>query len=195
MSFACDTLHLLLTVPRDPRFNYGLSPEEIPFYWEGMCALSEHTKIWPLPTESLRHGNKLTYVKHLKEIAEEVTETKYPNIFAVSDPQSPTIDISQKMTLSRTYGSPRHTFTIRANAPYKNRIKEELAITNELYGYFGDWIKPQWFAVPTIKSTKRGELRAFFVGGHLVYVLHIKKDKTGVTAKEATLINPLLPSK
>lgn len=156
-----------------------------------MCALSEHTKIWPMPPDSLMHGNKLTYLRNLKEIAEGVTATKYPNIFSVSDPQSPTIGTNDKMTLSRTYGSPRHNRTIKQNAAFHDYVKEEMAITNELYGYFGDWIKPQWFAVPAIKSVGRGELRAFFVGGHLIYVLQYKSD----LPDEAIFINPLMSSR
>lgn len=180
--------------PRDTCFNYGLSPQQIRSYWEGMCALSEYTKTWPHPTESLRHGNKLTYVKHLKAIAEEVTHTNYPNILLV-DPQSPMININEKMIISRTYGSTRHTCTIHDNDGFQDYIKTEVAITEELYGYFEDWIKPQWFAIPAMKSFKMGELRVFFVGGHLIYVLHVKKDNTGMTVEETALINPLISSK
>ena len=69
--FSRNAFHLF-KIPRDPWFNYGLSHQEIRSYWEGMCALSEHTKIWPMPPDSLRHGNKLTYLKSLEEIAEGV---------------------------------------------------------------------------------------------------------------------------
>ena len=181
--------HHFLTAPRNPLFNYGLSVEEVRLYWEGMEALSKHTNIWPHPTDTLRHGSTLNRVEDLKAIAKEVTHTTFPDIFGVLDPQSFMVLKNEKMTLFRTHGAGL-TYIFPIEDPgFQDNIKKAIAITEEQYGYFGDWIMPQWFAMPTINSIKLGELRAVFVGGHLIYVLN---EKDGFVAKEATFINPLM---
>jgi hypothetical protein len=176
--------------PRNPFFNYGLAVEEVRLYWEGMDVLLEHTNIWPLPTDTLQLGNTLYQVEQLKAIAEEVTHTKFPNIFGVVDPQSPTFNENENMSLIRTHGAGKtYLIPITEDQVFQDNIKKAIAMTEKQYGYFGDWIMPQWFAIPTVKSTKLGLLRTIFVGGHLIYVLYIKD---GFVAEEATFIIPLV---
>ena len=182
----CNHFH---TAPRNPFFNYGLSAPEVRLYWEGMNALSEHTIVWPLPTDTLQLGNTLYHVEQLKAIAEDVTHTKFPDIFGVEDPHSPTFNENEKTNLIRTHGAgAMYIIPISEDPVFQDNIEKAMAITEEQYGYFKDWIMPQWFVTPTIKAIKLGKLRAIFVGGHLIYVLNIKK---GFVAEEATFIHSL----
>ena len=178
----------LLTVSRDPSSNYGLSAPEVRILWEGMWSLSEHTTIWPHPVDLLRHGNKLTAIKHLKEIAEEVTNTKYPDIFSVEDPLSLIGIKSDGMILMRNYCPHEEAIKITGDTSFEAFIKEQVALSEEQYEYFGDWIKPQWFSMPLMESMTFGELRAFFIGGHLIYVMSVVDS---VDPTEALSINPL----
>ena len=183
----------ILTVPRDPSYNYELSAPEVRLYWEGMNVLSTHICIWPHPADLLRHGNKLTYVNQLKEIAEEVTLTKYPDIESAEDPLSFIKMENEEIILMRNYSSSfEHTFTIfTGDASFQTLVKEEAAIAQEQYSYFKDWITPQWFIMHPIESKAFGELRAFFVGGHLIYVLQVVDVECGQMIRDAALINPL----
>jgi hypothetical protein len=183
----------LLTVSRDPSCNYQLSGPEVQLYWEGMEVLSKHISIWPHHADLLRHGNKSTYVNQLKEIAEEVTHTKYPNMESAEDPLSFIEMESKEIILTRNYSSSlEHTFTIlTGNTTFETLVKEEAAIAQEQYGYFEDWIKPQWFLMHSIESKAFGELRAFFVGGHLIYTLQVIDAEGGQMIMDAALINPL----
>lgn len=181
----------LLTASRDPSSNYGLSAQEVRLFWEGMCSLSEHITIWPHPAALLRHGNKLAYLKHLKEIANEVTHTRFPDIFSVEDPLA-LIGITSDEILMRNYcSSHEQAFTLTGDSIFEAVIKENVAITQEQYGYFEDWIKPQWFSMPSRESRKFGELRAFFMGGQLIYVMSIDHLDGETHIEAGTLIHPL----
>lgn len=198
--------------------NYGLSSAQVRLYWQGMDALSKHVSIWPHPADLISHGCKFTYLQHLKDIAEEITQTRYPDISFVEDPLSPSIIENQDdnyslssiikldkevhtlpssidvegMVLKRTFSSShRHVLQMTGNAEYQIVIKEKIDETTKQYGYFGDWIKPTWFTMPYIKSMKFGELRAFFVGGHLIYVLIIQYEEGTFSATDAIFVNPL----
>ena len=184
----------LLTVSRDPSSNYELSAQDVRSLWEGMCSLSEHITIWPHPADLLRHGNKLAYIKHLKEIAQEITHTRYPDIFLVEDPLSLVGIKSEEMILMRNYRSSHEGIIITGDASFDALLKEDVALSQEQYGYFEDWIKPQWFSMPhSMEFTAFGELRAFFIGGHLIYVMSdIEMEGRRLSwVENAILINPL----
>ena len=210
-------MHLLINF-RDPCLNYGLSPATVRLYWQGMDALSKHISIWPHPSDLISHGCKFTYLQHLKEISEEITHTKYPDTSFVEDPLSPSIienedDIRplssiikldqeihtlpssmhvEGMVLKRTFSSShQHVLQMTGNAEYQTVIKEKIDETTKQYGYFGDWIKPAWFTMPYIDTMKFGELRAFFVGGHLIYVLLTQYEEGSFSVDPIVLINPL----
>ena len=191
-SYAEHSFHPL-TVSRDPSCNYELSAPEVQLYWEGMNVLSKHISIWPHPADLLRHGKKSTYIKQLKEIAEEVTHTKYPDILSAEDPLSLIEMKREEIILMRNYSSLfEHTFTIfTGDDTFQTLVKEEVEKAQEQYGYFQDWIKPQWFTMHPIESKAFGELKAYFVGGHLIYVLQVVDVEGGQMIGDATLINPL----
>ncbi|KAF8324810.1 hypothetical protein F5887DRAFT_1086014 [Amanita rubescens] len=191
----------------DPASNYGLSSAEVRLYWEGMDTLLQHVKVWPHPQDLLRDGSKC-YFKHLEKVATEITHTKYPATLYVDNPLSPSIigaedfpsgmeydletcAISEDMVLKRTFSSaPQHVFQM-TSTDYETIVKDQMDKTVTHYGYFGNWIKPAWFATPHINSMKFGELRVMFVGGHMIYVLFTNRYEGVFSAREAVVINPL----
>ena len=199
---------------REPSTKYGLSPAEVRLYWEGMDALLQNVKIWPQPQDLLRDGSKC-YFKHLERVASEITHTKRPDILLVDNPLSPSITEDEDfhsgiecdhdescatspavefedMVLKRTFSSShQHVFRMTGSTDYQAIIKEKMDDTARHYGYFGDWIKPVWFATPYIDSMKFGELRAIFVGGHLIFVLSTKHNEGVLSVNDVAMINPL----
>ena len=198
---------------REPSSKYGLSPAEVRSYWEGMDALLQNVKIWPQPQDLLRDGSQC-YLKHLERVASEITHTKRPDMVLVNNPVSPSIiedenfhsgiECDQEncgsspsvefedMVIKRTFSSShQHVFRMTGSTDYQAIIKEKMDDTARRYGYFGDWIKPVWFATPYIDSMKFGELRAIFVGGHLIFVLSTKRNEGVLSVNDAAMINPL----
>ena len=126
----------------------------------------------------LHGGSKLYTLRALHEIAKSVTHTDYLEVVVIANPCVPEHLRNPDLVIKRSYSdAAEHVWKSgdeRDLATMQELVKDaNLHYNHESLRRLG--VKPVWFGVPYIPQVvQKGEIRCYFVGGVLTYMISTK---------------------
>src|ERR1700742_445601 len=176
-----------------------LSANNIDRWLTNLGTLEQHTVLWPRPSSLLWRGSKLGTLDQLGDIANNITFTDYPQTLHISWQQIHDAEFLEHLRSNSNVlvkcGFSDGALHVLRPSEVEN-LQERMLHESELYQsplmqQLG--IIPEWFAVPFISEfAEKGELRVYFVGGVLSYMLLTKwKSEAVMAAKEVRWVIPL----
>jgi hypothetical protein len=134
--------------------------------------LKENATLYPDPFQSIYRGSKLTTLMSLAEISKNITRTFYPKVVTVADIQNKDILNNTNLVFKRGYSDATELVFVGGSKSI-GQVKELVEQQARYYHHpslVEIGVKPRWFAVPYISDiVSKGEIRCFFIGGHLRY--------------------------
>jgi hypothetical protein len=123
----------------------------------------------------LLRGSKLYIVNQLREIAQHITHTDYPEVTLINNPMDPTLANRPGLFIKRSFSdSGKHV--LRASNPQDvKKIHDMVEETNTFYNH--DSLRkigaqPKWFGIAFIpEMLEKGEIKVYFIGGKLSYMV------------------------
>ena len=108
----------------------------------------------------------------LAEISKNVTRTFYPKVLTITNIENREILNNTNLVFKRGYSDATH-LVFAGGTKSLGQVKELVEQQTRYYQHpslIEIGVKPTWFAVPYISDiVSKGEIRCFFIGGHLWY--------------------------
>lgn len=142
-------------------------------FWINLLKLSENVPMFPHPQDLLSSACKVQRDNDLMVAAATETQTPFPRCLTlatlsdlVSQAKNPGV------VIKRDYGD-SNEFTFLPSKKRHRDLEMKYQETQERYSPVKCLPYPSWIAQPYISSLMdKGELRAFVVGGELIYAIH-----------------------
>ena len=140
-------------------------------------------------------GCKLSTLDALREIAKSVTCTDYPEVVVITDPLKPEYLNNKDLVIKRSYSDAGNHVWKRDDQRDPATMRKFMKDTQSMYNHdsLRDWgVNPVWFGLPYIPQLiDKGEIRCFFIGGVLTYMISTRPITDELAVKEARQITPL----
>jgi hypothetical protein len=166
--------------------------------WMGRLEdLARKTCLYPDPAQTIARGTKLYTLTHLREIAKTVTHTDYPEIVVIPDPSKKEFLNRKNLVMKRSFSDTGKHVLLRPS-DRKGGPAAMQKSAREIAKWYDhqdlrDWgVIPTWFGQPFVQQLlKKGEVRCFFLGGVLRYMLATEPVRTDLQISEAGEFTPL----
>jgi hypothetical protein len=140
-----------------------------------LTELCRNVTVFPSPDQMLLRGSKLYIINQLREIAQRIIHTDYPEVTLINNPMDPTLVNRPGLFIKRSFSdSGKHV--LRASNPQDvERIPDMVEDTNTFYNH--DSLRkigaqPKWFGIAFIpEMLEKGEIKVYFIGGKLSYMV------------------------
>jgi hypothetical protein len=156
--------------------------------------LSENVTLFPDPYQAILRGSKLYTIQALAEIAKTVTNTRYPEVVTVDDILDGNWLKNPNLVFKRGY-SDATELVWKGGVERVSDVKKKVKELNQNYEHDSlrrIGVRPRWFAVPYIPDiVLKGEIRCFFIGGHLRYKISTTPQDEWLGVEEALELTPL----
>lgn len=161
--------------------------------------LARKTCLYPDPIQTIARGTKLYTIENLRKIGNSITLTDYPQVVLIPNPSKRAYLDNKDLVIKRSFSDTNKHVWLKAD---KGANKEGLATmqqvmeeTSKAYDHedLREWgVVPKWFGQPYIlQLEKKGELRCFFIGGVLTYMMSTAPIPHGLNITEVREITPL----
>ena len=158
-------------------------------------SLTEQTIVYPSPDQMLLRGSKLYVIDQLREISRDVTYTSYPEIVLIDNPLDPNLATRPGLFIKRSFSDSGKHVLRPSNAKDAAKLPNMVAETSKYYDHeplqkLG--VQPRWFGMAFIPELyEKGEIRAFFIGGKLSYMISTQPAGENLRILQVYEITPL----
>ena len=158
--------------------------------------LCRQTIVYPSPDQMVLRGSKLYVIDQLRQIARKVTHTDYPEVVLIDNPQHPSLADRPGVFMKRSFSdSAAHVLRV-CSAEAAVHLPAMVADTKAFYDH--DSVRrinvvPEWFGMAFVpEMSQKGEIRAFFIGGHLTHIISTTPSDRNLTITQVFALTPLL---
>lgn len=137
--------------------------------------LCRQTIVYPSPDQMILRGSKLHVVDQLRQIAQSVTHTDYPEVVIIENPQDPSLSDRPGLFIKRSYSDAAAHVMRVGDSKDAARLPAMMADTKAFYDHQSlreiD-VVPEWFGMAFVpEMSQKGEIKAFFIGGNLTHII------------------------
>ena len=156
--------------------------------------LGKRTVLFSNPEQMIQRGSKLQVIEDLKIAAKTITNTYFPEVALVQFPFSSTLP-RDGLVLKRNFSELGKHVLLPGDQEFHQKTKvferEQRRYNNPVTHKYG--VAIHWFCVPFVKDVRtRGEIRVYFIGGRLAYMVATKpRDGGGLDVQQVFMTTPL----
>jgi hypothetical protein len=157
--------------------------------------LSRKVCVYPDPGQAISRGTKLYTLNAIREIGKSVTHTDYPEVVIIDDPLKGGHLKNKNLVIKRSFSDANHHVWLGSHQQDQAAIRKVIKNTRDTYNHqvLRDLaVVPTWFGVPYIPQLiKKGEIRCYFIGGALTYIISTEPAGDSLLIKEVQELTPL----
>lgn len=171
-----------------------IEPDQVGTWMKNLHILWENVTLFPDPYQAIFRGSKLATIQSLAHIAKTVTNTDYPQVVTVNNIEDEDTLKNNNVVFKRGY-SDSSLLVWKGGVKGVEEVKQLVEVQKKYYQH--DSLReigviPRWFAVPYIADiVSKGEIRCFFIGGHLRYKIWTMPENNHLLVKEVQEMTPL----